>query len=138
MKLSQDILRKTVFLSVEPKLLTKFKRRALASVDELYAYIIGEVYRKHGAMCIRITDLHYPEVIATNDEVTPVEFHPDAIGSIHSHPNVEYIAQSSNDFNSAIMDGEKIYGIYSFGSMPGRRKFSSLDWFSPGRVVVVL
>lgn len=138
MKLSQDILRKTVFLSVEQKLLNKFKRRALATSNEIYAYILGDVYRKHGAMCIKILDLHYPEVIATEDKVTPVENHPDAIGSIHSHPNVEYIAQSADDFNTAIMDGEKIYGIYSFGKIPGRRKFSSMDWYAPGRVVVVL
>src|SRR5665213_3084215 len=62
LKLSKDILRKTVFLEVNPAAIAGFRRRALGTENEILAQILGEAYELDGASHIRIDSLYYPEL----------------------------------------------------------------------------
>ena len=133
---------KLIFLTYESPTLQGFRRRALRTKNEILAYLIGEVWndKKGGMKCAHIYELYYPELAVSNpDEVRPSECAPrGSIGTIHSHPEIGTLGPSLDDIHSAILEGEKIYGIYSyFTREKGQRTIARTQWFSPNRVVVV-
>lgn len=135
-----DDYRKIVMLNYEPRLIAGFRRKALATDDEIQAWLIGEIWKNAGGtMCAEIIDLHYPKLVQQSESVVQAYADPTikTIGSIHSHPNTTEWGASIHDHNGAVLDGEKIWGVYHF-TPPRRdgRRLAKVDWFAPGRMVI--
>lgn len=133
------ILPKTLFLTYDPRVIEGFKRYALGTDTEVFAYIIGDVWREKGVTNVRVVGLEYPTLrTSTPYEVEPLTSKPrGCVGSIHSHPNCEAVGVSQDDLHSAILDGERVSGVYTYFKGDRTRRVSKLEWFSPGKVVAV-
>lgn len=140
MKLPSSLLSKTIFLHVPPRLLYGFRRKALATDKEILAWLIGEGYREGKKTTIELTDLYYPALaVQTEVEVNAVpQTKPIGwLGTLHSHPQCA-THLSPADVNGAVMDGELIFGIFTYYKYQDRKKrATSMDWYAPGKVVVV-
>lgn len=121
------------------KQIAAFRRKALASKNEILAVLVGRlIYKGKHLTEILVEGLHYPEQEVTRDSVTydtidivrlQVEVLADeglqVLGTIHSHPGYEP-AISKQDIIAAKY--ETVFGVYSFWGT-GRRRQSSLDWY---------
>lgn len=133
-------LKKLIYLNYEPRLIAGFRRAALATENEVLAYLLGKVWTTKGVSYARIEKLYWPElIVSTPFEVWPAEGSPEGfIGSIHSHPQSTWMGgESQADHHGAILDGEKVYGIYSYNKPKEGRTQSRTEWWAPGRIVVM-
>ena len=133
-------LKKCIYLQYHPKIIAGFRRKALATPNEILAWLVGECWVEDGLTRVRIDELVYPELAtSTPDECEPVDIpHPKGyLGSIHSHPEVPWIGQSLADHHGSILENEKLYGIYSYYTAEGHRRCSRLEWYALGKIVVL-
>lgn len=126
-----------------------YQRRALASPNEVLGLLVGTTLKENDKLVeIRITDIIYPPVQSTADEVVwnpqhiirlQVQVLPfQILGTIHSHPNCEP-GLSKEDLVSAREYEETISGVFSYWVPKGgvRRK-SSLDFYCGNQPVEVV
>lgn len=125
-----------------PKMaIQNFKRRCLASEDEILAFLIGSVTKENDVVTkIVIADLAYPDIKpedASGDFVTwdvndmvkiAAKVQPlQILGTVHSHPNEEpHISKA--DIVTAQKYGELVSGIFSYWKVNSRRR-TSLDFY---------
>jgi proteasome lid subunit RPN8/RPN11 len=134
-------LRKFLYLKYNPVVITGFRRKALATNNEILAYLLGTTWKNDdGILCVEVEELYYPELIVQNETTVQAVGGriKNCVGSIHSHPNVEAIGPSMEDHHSAILDNEIVWGVYYFSPprKSGRRQ-TALQWLAPGKVVMV-
>ncbi len=111
----------------------KFKQRALRSKNEVLGILIG--YRKDTSSIV-IDDILYPDPADVEafedclyyDDDLMREF-PDAIGTIHSHPNCMDAGPSPADIKNQAEQGEIVYAIFAFYKPDQGRRRSSLRFY---------
>lgn len=124
------------------KKIAAFRRKALATQNELLAILVGTTIVKGGKLTdIVVTDVVYPrQTVASPDEcdwnildiaklciaVQPKE----VLGSLHSHPNTNFVGLSPEDVETAKAYGEIIFGVFTYWKRPGGRRGTSLDWYA--------
>jgi proteasome lid subunit RPN8/RPN11 len=118
--------------------ITAFKRKALKTGGhEILGVLVGRVRGK-----IYVEGIVYPKHIDVSADCVnyyPEEFRciPNAIGTIHSHPEREP-GLSREDMTSQATDGDVVFAIYSFWKKKdGKRLSTSLDWYCGSPEVIV-
>lgn len=117
-----------------PKALRRYQQKARRSKAEVLGVLIG--YRKDTAN-VYITDIMFPDpsdVEAHEDCIyydgSLLKEFPDAIGTIHSHPDCADPSPSPTDIRNQAEQGEIVYAIYSFYRPAGKtRARSSIRFF---------
>lgn len=124
--------------------IANFKKRALATEDEVLAFLVGSITKENDVITkIVVKDLVYPKVDATPDGVTwdmndmirlQVQVQPDMIlGTVHSHPD-ESPHISKADIETAEANGELVSGIFSYWKVDQRRR-TSLDFYYGAKIL---
>lgn len=58
------------------------------------------------------------------------------LGSIHSHPNVDYIGLSKDDLDTAEAYDELVFGVFTYWHRTGeKRSKTSLDFYCQGKPI---
>lgn len=122
--------------------LAAFKRRALATKNEILAALVGTITKENDRISgITVDDIVYlptlessPENVSWNLlDLAKLQIHCQpkvVIGSLHSHPNYEGIAISREDIECSRAYGETIFGVYTYWKDRGaKRRTASLDWY---------
>lgn len=109
--------------------LRRYQQRARRSKTEVLGILIG--YRKDTAN-VYITDILYPDpadVEAFEDCIyydgTLLKEFPDAVGTIHSHPDSADPCPSPTDIKNQAEQGEIVYAIYAFYKPTGKTRMVS-------------
>jgi hypothetical protein len=130
----------SVNITVPNRLLRGFKKRALASDVEVFGFLIGNLIKENNILTrIVIQAIHYPKVLATKGEVNVLEKDRDVrravapmllLGSIHSHPDIEYDGISTEDAKDGARRGEAVFAVYHiWPKEEGKKRFTRLDWY---------
>lgn len=131
-------------LVLPKKKLSAFKKKCLRTPNEVLAVMVGTVVKENDRITrVVVEDLVYPAVAA---EPGWVEWNPAAIarlaiavapraviGSLHSHPNVEYPGLSREDVETSASAEEILFGVFTYWG-EGRRK-TSLDFYMGAKTV---
>jgi proteasome lid subunit RPN8/RPN11 len=117
---------KHVAVHIPESALASFKRRAMRSEDEIFACMVGKVFRENARIVrIDVENFYYPSVDSGEDWVrVPVEELIDVqkvvestgatlVGTIHSHPACEP-GLSPEDIHSAARMEEAVFGVFSW------------------------
>lgn len=125
------------------KAITAFKKRALRAKNEILAALIGTIVRENETITrVIVEDLVYPparagatldEVSFSLEDIARMAFAVKprvVIGTLHSHPNLEYTGLSKEDIDVAASLGETIFGVFTYWTPEGRkRRETSLDFY---------
>lgn len=118
--------------------LATFKKKALASSDEILAFLVGSITKENDTITrITVREIVYPTIEAGANYVTydvndlirvQVQVHPDhVLGTLHSHPDEEPHI-SKEDVVTAEKTGELVSGIFSYWKAGSRRR-TSFDFY---------
>lgn len=126
------------------KQIAAFKRRALATKDELLVALIGVQTRDE----IVVEEIYYPQqtvrtpnecnwrltdIVHLQMQVLPRQI----LGSLHSHPECAPHV-SKEDIESACALGEIVFGVFSYWREPNsKRRRTSLDFYVGARRIDV-
>jgi len=131
-------------LALPKTALAVFKKRALATEDEILAFLVGSITRENDQITkITVRDLVYPDIEAAGNYVTwdmndlirvSVSVQPDqVIGTIHSHPDEEpHISKA--DIETGQKNGELVMGIFSYWKAGSRRR-TSFDFYYGAKIL---
>lgn len=131
-------------LTLPKAALATFKKRALASPDEILAFLVGSITKENDTITrIVVRDLVYPDIESAGNYVTwdmndlirvSVQVQPDqVIGTIHSHPDMEPHI-SKEDIETGQKNGELVMGIFSYWK-PGTRRKTSFDFYYGAKIL---
>ena len=107
----------------------------------MFAVLVGTIVRENDTITeIRVEDIAYPPVEATEDYVTwnpndVVRFQAlilprQVVGTLHSHPESEPHL-SKQDIESSHELGEVVFGVFSWWQPQGGKvRRTSFDWYS--------
>jgi proteasome lid subunit RPN8/RPN11 len=124
--------------------LAGFKKRALATEDEILAFLVGSITKENDTITkITVRDIVYPDIEAAGNYVTwdmndlirvSVQVQPDqVIGTIHSHPDEEpHISKA--DIETGQKNGELVSGIFSYWRVNSRRR-TSFDFYYGAKIL---
>jgi hypothetical protein len=136
----KNVVDKSIMLTYPERGLTGFKRRALATKNEILAFMVGDVrWTKTGVLYTKVNEFYYPELhISTPYHVVSKEEPPaGCIGTIHSHPDHNAVGPSPDDIRGAVMDEEYVYGIYTWWARGRKRRMTYMNWYAPEKLVAV-
>lgn len=124
--------------------LTLFKKRALATQNEILAFLVGSITKENEKIVkITVKDIVYPDIESAGNYVTwnmndlirvSVSVQPDqVIGTLHSHPDDEpHISKA--DIETGQKSGELVSGIFSYWKA-GRRRRTSFDFYYGAKIL---
>jgi len=125
--------------------LATFKKKALASSDEILAFLVGSITKENDAITkITVKEIVYPTIedyganyvtYDVNDLIrVQIQVQPDqVIGTLHSHPDEEPHI-SKEDIITAEKSGELVMGIFSYWKAGSRRR-TSFDFYYGARIL---
>lgn len=128
--------------------LQRFKQRALRTSNEILAALVGTITRENDRITrVVVEEIFYPRL----DESSPegcawnlldlakhqIRVQPRVIvGSIHSHPYVDYIGLSRDDLETAEHYGEIVFGVFTYWKPADKRnRETSLDFYCQGKPI---
>lgn len=132
-------------LTLPKTALATFKKKALASPDEILAFLVGSITKENDVITkIKVHDIVYPNIeeyganyvtYDVNDLIrVQLQVQPDqVIGTIHSHPDEEPHI-SKEDIITAEKTGELVMGIFSYWKTGARRR-TSFDFYYGARIL---
>ena len=126
----------------------KFRSRALRTSNEILGALVGTITRENDIITrVLVEDIFYPRL----DESTPencawnlldlakhqIRVQPKVIlGSIHSHPYVDYVGLSREDLECADHYGEIVFGVFTYWKAKDKRnRETSLDFYCQGKPI---
>jgi len=132
-------------LSLPKAALATFKKKALATEDEILAFLVGSITKENDQITkITVRDIVYPNLeeyganyvtYDVHDLIrVQLQFQPDqVIGTLHSHPDEEPHI-SKEDIITAERSGELVSGIFSYWKAGSRRR-TSFDFYYGAKIL---